>query len=54
MVRHFALLCQATVSTQSTAISRVQLPLVLAEVNTILFANLLSSLLRFMKARAVL
>jgi hypothetical protein len=41
MVHHFSLLCQATASTQPTAISRAQLPLVLAKVNTVLFANLL-------------
>jgi hypothetical protein len=41
MVHHFALLCQATASTQPTAISRAQLPLVLAKVDTVLFANLL-------------
>ena len=41
MVHHFALLCQATAATQPKAISRAQLPLVLAKVNTALFANLL-------------
>jgi hypothetical protein len=41
MVHHFALLCQATASTQPKAISRAQLPLVLAKVNTVLFASLL-------------
>src|SRR4028119_36500 len=41
MVHHFALLCQATASTQPKAISRAQLPLVLAKVNIALFASLL-------------
>ncbi len=41
MVHHFALLCQVTDSTQPTAISRAQLPLVLAKVDSVLFANLL-------------
>jgi len=41
MVHHFAQLCQATDSSQPTAISRAQLPLVLAKVNTVLFAQLL-------------
>lgn len=41
MVHHFAALCQVTAATQPTAISRAQLPLVLAKVNTALFANLL-------------
>ncbi|HEY0109637.1 MAG TPA: ISAs1 family transposase [Fibrella sp.] len=41
MVHHFSLLCQATASTQPKAISRAQLPLVLAKVNIGLFASLL-------------
>ena len=41
MVHPFALLCEATASTQPRAISRAQLPLVLAKVNTDLFAKLL-------------
>ncbi|WP_169521663.1 ISAs1 family transposase [Spirosoma spitsbergense] len=41
MVHHFSLLCQATVSTQPTAVSRAQLPLVLVKVDSVLFANLL-------------
>lgn len=41
MVHHFSLLCQATASTQPKAISRAQLPLVLAKVNIVLFASLL-------------
>lgn len=41
MVHHFSLLCQATAPTQPKAISRAQLPLVLAKVNVGLFARLL-------------
>lgn len=41
MVNHFASLCQATATTQPNAISRAQLPLVLAKVNLGLFAKLL-------------
>ncbi|QHW01061.1 ISAs1 family transposase [Spirosoma endbachense] len=41
MVNHFTVLCQATSSTQPTAISRAQLPLVLAKVNLGVFAKLL-------------
>ncbi len=41
MVNHFDSLCQATASPQLTAISRAQLPLVLAKVNLVIFAKLL-------------
>ena len=41
MVHHFSLLSQATASAQPKAISRAQLPLVLAKVNIALFASLL-------------
>lgn len=41
MVNHFNVLCQATASRQPTAISRAQLPLVLAKVNLGIFAKLL-------------
>ena len=40
IVNHFDALCQATQMTQQTAISRAQLPLLLAKINGVLFAKL--------------
>lgn len=41
IVNHFDALCQATHMTDQTAISRAQLPLLLAKINGVLFAELL-------------
>ena len=41
IVNHFDALCQATQMTHQTAISRAQLPLLLAKINGVLFAELL-------------